>query len=150
MGTVRYSAGPSREAEKQPLLFKEESLHSREGDRELPSTVSRATARSQAIQKKRKEIERVYRQDCDTFGLVVKMLIDKDPSLDRPIQSSLKQNLQEIGLRCVEAMQQFIEDYDTREPPPSVTHRPLAQTKHKQTDISYQAQKCNSVCKLIG
>ncbi|XP_070300450.1 uncharacterized protein [Salvelinus sp. IW2-2015] len=60
----------------------------------------------------------VYRQDCDTFGVVVKMLIAKDPSLELPIQPSLKENLGEIGLRCVEAMQQFIEEYDTREPSP--------------------------------
>ncbi|XP_034151591.1 uncharacterized protein LOC105028996 isoform X2 [Esox lucius] len=81
-GAVKYSAGPSRNVEKQPVSFK------------------------------------VYRQDCDTFGVVVKMLVAKDPSLERPIQSSLQENLRDIGLRCVEAMQQFIEDYDTREPLP--------------------------------
>lgn len=57
----------------------------------------------------------VYRQDCDTFGVVVKMLVAKDPSLERPIQSSLRENLREIGLRCVEAMEQFIHEYDSRE-----------------------------------
>lgn len=50
------------------------------------------------------------------FGFVVKMLIKKDPSLERPIQSSLQQNLRDIGKRCVEAMEKFIEDYDSREP----------------------------------
>uniref|UniRef100_A0A4W5MS97 Periphilin-1 C-terminal domain-containing protein n=1 Tax=Hucho hucho TaxID=62062 RepID=A0A4W5MS97_9TELE len=121
---LRSSAGPSREKEKQPVSFivaqEKERSHSRERerDRELPSTISRATARNRAIQQKRREIEQVYRQDCDTFGMVVKMLIAKDPSLERPIQPSLKENLGEIGLRCVEAMQQFIEEYDTREPSP--------------------------------
>ncbi|XP_014000822.1 periphilin-1 isoform X1 [Salmo salar] len=121
---LRSSAGPSREKEKQPVSFivaqEKERSHSkeRERDRELPSTISRATARNRAIQQKRREIEQVYRQDCDTFGVVVKMLIAKDPSLERPIQPSLKENLGEIGLRCVEAMQQFIEEYDTREPSP--------------------------------
>ncbi|XP_045065328.1 periphilin-1-like [Coregonus clupeaformis] len=123
---LRSSAGASREKEKQPVSFyvsqKKERSHSREGererDRELPSTMSRATARNRSIQQKRKEIEQVYRQDCDTFGVVVKMLIAKDPSLEQPIQSSLQENLREIGLRCVEAMQQFIEEYDTREPSP--------------------------------
>ncbi|GAA6108305.1 periphilin-1, partial [Tachysurus ichikawai] len=57
----------------------------------------------------------VYRQDCDTFGVVVKMLVAKDPSLERPIQSSLRENLREIGLRCVEAMEKFINEYDCRE-----------------------------------
>ncbi|XP_029576103.1 uncharacterized protein LOC115166331 isoform X2 [Salmo trutta] len=121
---LRSSAGPSREKEKQPVSFivaqEKERSHSKESerDRELPSTISRATARNRAIQQKRREIEQVYRQDCDTFGVVVKMLIAKDPSLERPIQPSLKENLGEIGLRCVEAMQEFIEEYDTREPSP--------------------------------
>ncbi|XP_038864569.1 uncharacterized protein LOC120059518 isoform X2 [Salvelinus namaycush] len=121
---VRSSAGPSRKKEKQPVSFivaqEKERSHSkeRERDRELPSTISRATARNRAIQQKRGEIEQVYRQDCDTFGVVVKMLIAKDPSLELPIQPSLKENLGEIGLRCVEAMQKFIEEYDNREPSP--------------------------------
>uniref|UniRef100_A0A3P9AP54 Periphilin-1 C-terminal domain-containing protein n=1 Tax=Esox lucius TaxID=8010 RepID=A0A3P9AP54_ESOLU len=125
-GAVKYSAGPSRNVEKQPVSFKVSLVttrpHSRqddpERDREIPAAVSRAAIRNRAIQQKRKEIERVYRQDCDTFGVVVKMLVAKDPSLERPIQSSLQENLRDIGLRCVEAMQQFIEDYDTREPLP--------------------------------
>uniref|UniRef100_A0A7M4EPX1 Periphilin 1 n=1 Tax=Crocodylus porosus TaxID=8502 RepID=A0A7M4EPX1_CROPO len=40
----------------------------------------------------------VYRQDCETFGMVVKMLIDKDPSLEKSIQFALRQNLHEIDL----------------------------------------------------
>lgn len=47
------------------------------------------------------------------FGLVAKMLIEKDPALERPIQSSLQENLRDIGKRCVEAMEKFIEDYDS-------------------------------------
>ncbi|KAJ8016142.1 hypothetical protein DPEC_G00004120 [Dallia pectoralis] len=125
-GAVKYPSGPSRKIEKQPLSFKVtqeiERPHSREEDRErereVPVALSQVTARSRAIQQKRKEIERVYRQDCETFGVVVKMLIAKDPTLEQLIQSSLKENLQDIVLRCVEAMQQFIEEYDTREPMP--------------------------------
>uniref|UniRef100_A0A2K6KYQ4 Periphilin-1 C-terminal domain-containing protein n=1 Tax=Rhinopithecus bieti TaxID=61621 RepID=A0A2K6KYQ4_RHIBE len=45
------------------------------------------TTRSKAI---------VYRQDCETFGMVVKMLIEKDPSLEKSIQFALRQNLHEI------------------------------------------------------
>uniref|UniRef100_A0A8C2TRF7 Periphilin 1 n=1 Tax=Coturnix japonica TaxID=93934 RepID=A0A8C2TRF7_COTJA len=52
--------------------------------------------RSKAIATKTKEIEQVYRQDCETFGMVVKMLIDKDPSLEKSIQFALRQNLHEI------------------------------------------------------
>lgn len=49
------------------------------------------------------------------FGLVVKMLIAKDPSLEVPIQASLQQNLRDIGARCVKAMEKFIAEYDSRE-----------------------------------
>lgn len=47
------------------------------------------------------------------FGLVAKMLIDKDPSLEVPIQSSLRENLRDIGKRCVDAMEKFVEGYDS-------------------------------------
>ncbi|XP_030590053.1 periphilin-1-like [Archocentrus centrarchus] len=86
----------------------------RSRDRELPSTVSQTAARDRAIQQKRKEIDEVYYQECEMFGFVVKMLIEKDPSLERSIQSSLQENLRDIGKRCVEAMEKFIEDYDSR------------------------------------
>ncbi|XP_060047551.1 periphilin-1 isoform X2 [Erinaceus europaeus] len=71
------------------------------------------TSRSKAIASKTKEIEQVYRQDCETFGMVVKMLIEKDPSLEKSIQFALRQNLHEIGERCVEELKHFIADYDT-------------------------------------
>ncbi|XP_038315917.1 periphilin-1 isoform X33 [Canis lupus familiaris] len=57
---------------------------------------SQLTSRSKAIASKTKEIEQVYRQDCETFGMVVKMLIEKDPSLEKSIQFALRQNLHEI------------------------------------------------------
>ncbi|MEQ2310216.1 hypothetical protein AMECASPLE_006659 [Ameca splendens] len=84
-------------------------------DGELPLTASQTAARDRAIQQKRKEIDEVYYQECEMFGLVAKMLIAKDSSLERPIQSSLQENLRDIGKRCVEAMERFIEDYDSRE-----------------------------------
>ncbi|XP_046895200.1 periphilin-1-like isoform X2 [Hypomesus transpacificus] len=122
--THRLSKGSSREKEKPSLSItvsqdtKGGEKESRERVREIPSTVSRAAARNRAIQEKRREIEEVYRQDCDTFGVVVRMLIAKDPSLELSIQTSLQDNLKEIGLRCVDAMQQFITDYDSKEPSP--------------------------------
>uniref|UniRef100_A0A3Q2E2J3 Periphilin-1-like n=2 Tax=Cyprinodon variegatus TaxID=28743 RepID=A0A3Q2E2J3_CYPVA len=87
----------------------------RSRDGELPLTASQTAARDRAIQQKRREIDEVYYQECEMFGLVAKMLIEKDPSLERPIQSSLQENLRDIGKRCVEAMERFIEDYDSRE-----------------------------------
>ncbi|XP_072305780.1 uncharacterized protein [Eucyclogobius newberryi] len=79
------------------------------------STAKETATRDRAIQRKRKEIDEVYYQECEMFGLVVKMLIAKDPSLEIPIQTSLQQNLRDIGARCVQAMEKFIEDYDTRQ-----------------------------------
>lgn len=125
--TPRLSTSSSREKEKPSLSFtvsqdakrSEKDSRERGREREVLSTVSRAAARSRAIQDKRKEIEEVYRQDCDTFAVVVRMLIAKDPSLELPIQTSLQENLREIGLRCVEAMEEFIQDYDSRELSPN-------------------------------
>ncbi|XP_053108680.1 periphilin-1 isoform X3 [Hemicordylus capensis] len=74
---------------------------------------SQRVSRSKAIAAKTKEIEQVYRQDCETFGAVVKMLIEKDPSLEKPIQFSLRQNLHEIGERCIEELKHFIAEYDS-------------------------------------
>ncbi|XP_029325572.1 periphilin-1 isoform X8 [Mus caroli] len=73
---------------------------------------SQLSNRSKAIASKTKEIEQVYRQDCETFGMVVKMLIEKDPSLEKSIQFALRQNLHEIGERCVEELKHFITEYD--------------------------------------
>ncbi|XP_053910838.1 periphilin-1 isoform X4 [Cuculus canorus] len=64
-----------------------------------------------AIMKHMQE-NQVYRQDCETFGMVVKMLIDKDPSLEKSIQFALRQNLHEIGERCIEELKHFIAQYD--------------------------------------
>lgn len=44
--------------------------------------------------------------------MVVKMLIDKDPSLEKSIQFALRQNLHEIGERCIEELKHFIAQYD--------------------------------------
>ncbi|XP_077121240.1 periphilin-1 [Ranitomeya variabilis] len=69
-------------------------------------------SRSKVIAAKTKEIEEVYRQDCETFGMVVKMLIEKDPSLEKQIQFALRQNLSEIGERCIEELKVYIAEYD--------------------------------------
>ncbi|KAB5567648.1 hypothetical protein PHYPO_G00235260 [Pangasianodon hypophthalmus] len=113
--TPERSRSSSVASERPALSFTVNQEEQISSGRESLSSITRAAARSRAIQRKREEIEEVYRQDCDTFGVVVKMLVAKDPSLERPIQSSLRENLREIGLRCVEAMEQFIHEYDSRE-----------------------------------
>ncbi|TRY64671.1 hypothetical protein DNTS_028701 [Danionella cerebrum] len=55
---------------------------------------------------------KVYRQDCETFGMVVKMLVAKDASLEKHLQSPLKDNLIEIRERCLEDLKNFIAELD--------------------------------------
>ncbi|KAI5945678.1 Periphilin-1 [Manis javanica] len=89
---AEYEAGPTA-----PLFIdrpEEPESHSAEGIGLFED--SQLTSRSKAIASKTKEIEQVYRQDCETFGMVVKMLIEKDPSLEKSIQFALRQNLHEI------------------------------------------------------
>ncbi|XP_069484127.1 periphilin-1 [Ambystoma mexicanum] len=73
---------------------------------------SQLSRRTKAIAAKTKNIEEVYRQDCETFGMVVKMLIEKDPSLEKSVQYALRENLSEIGERCIDELKNFIAEYD--------------------------------------
>ncbi|KAJ8382826.1 hypothetical protein SKAU_G00036040 [Synaphobranchus kaupii] len=68
--------------------------------------------RSKAISAKAREIEQVFRQDCETFGMVVKMLVAKEPSLESLLQSPLRENLGEIQQRCLEDLRHFISELD--------------------------------------
>lgn len=64
----------------------------------------------------------VYRQDCETFGMVVKMLVAKDPNLEKQLQVPLRENLGEIRERCLEDLKRFISELDeaVRQPESSV------------------------------
>lgn len=53
-----------------------------------------------------------YRQDCETFRTVVKMLVAKEPSLDNLLQASLDENLLEIKQRCLDALRHFVKELD--------------------------------------
>lgn len=79
--------------------------------------------RAQAIAAKARDIEKVYRQDCETFGMVVKMLVAKDSSLEKQLQVPLRENLGEIRERCLEDLKHFIAELDEalRQPEPSVS-----------------------------
>jgi len=68
--------------------------------------------RAQAITAKAREIEKVYRQDCETFGMVVKMLVAKEPSLEKLLQNPLKENLGDIRERCLDDLRSFIGNLD--------------------------------------
>ncbi|CAL8242220.1 unnamed protein product [Merluccius merluccius] len=68
--------------------------------------------RAHAIAAKARDIEKVYRQDCETFGMVVKMLVAKDPNLEKQLQVPLRENLGEIRERCLEDLKHFISELD--------------------------------------
>lgn len=53
-----------------------------------------------------------YRQDCETFRTVVKMLVDKEPSLDGLLQAPLDKNLSEIRQHCLDAIKSFMVELD--------------------------------------
>ncbi|XP_076009151.1 periphilin-1 [Genypterus blacodes] len=78
--------------------------------------------RARAIATKACDIEKVYRQDCETFGMVVKMLVAKDPNLEKQLQVPLRENLGEIRERCLEDLKHFISELDqvVRQPEPVV------------------------------
>ncbi|XP_016889834.1 periphilin-1 [Cynoglossus semilaevis] len=78
--------------------------------------------RAQAIAAKAQEIEKMYRQDCETFGIVVKMLVAKDPNLEKQLQVPLRENLGEIRERCLEELKLFINQLDSvvRQPETSI------------------------------
>ncbi|XP_038054507.1 serine/arginine repetitive matrix protein 2-like isoform X2 [Patiria miniata] len=61
------------------------------------------------LQAKKEEIIKAYKQDCDTFATVVRMLIRKDPELEQRLQHALRENLTEIGQRCVQELQDTVE-----------------------------------------
>lgn len=63
----------------------------------------------------------LYRQDCETFHIVVKMLVEKEPSLDNLLQVSLDKNLQEIKQRCLDDLRHFVKELD--EVPKAKNHK---------------------------
>jgi len=66
------------------------------------------------VREKKEEIEKTYKQDCETFAAVTKMLVSKDLSLEEKIQSALRDNLKDIGQRCIHELRDFIEQLRTQ------------------------------------
>uniref|UniRef100_A0A7N6APQ1 Periphilin-1 C-terminal domain-containing protein n=1 Tax=Anabas testudineus TaxID=64144 RepID=A0A7N6APQ1_ANATE len=125
--------GLSREGSPHSATSNKEENHPPEGEKDEPlftpvleesqkSTESFQERRALAIAAKAQEIEKVYRQDCETFGMVVKMLIAKDPNLEKQLQVPLRENLGEIRERCLEDLKHFINELDqvVRQPEPSI------------------------------
>ncbi|CAL8318539.1 unnamed protein product [Lota lota] len=116
----------SRDVSPQSTPSIKEEVHPVEAEREEPAAVPIAPVeelhktsaddfqerRAHAIATKARDIEKVYRQDCETFGMVVKMLVAKDPNLEKQLQVPLRENLGEIRERCLEDLKHFISELD--------------------------------------
>ncbi|KAL6116877.1 pphln1 [Pungitius sinensis] len=146
--TLDKIPGLSREGSPHSATSIKEENHPLEGEKEEPlmapaveesqksSPDNVQERRALAIAAKAKEIEKVYRQDCETFGMVVKMLVAKDPNLEKQLQVPLRENLGEIRERCLEELNHFIGELDevVRQSEPSVcdsTTPSTALTAHK-------------------
>ncbi|XP_063101660.1 periphilin-1-like [Cavia porcellus] len=64
-----------------------------------------------SIDSKVKEIEDLYQQYSETYEMVVRNLNEKDPSLERPINFALSQNLREKGDKLLKDLKDFIAEY---------------------------------------
>ncbi|XP_077449894.1 periphilin-1 isoform X2 [Stigmatopora argus] len=127
--------GLSREGSPSSATSNKEETNTADVEKEEPSTnvieeAPKTTPdcakepRTQAIAAKAQEIEKMYRQDCETFGMVVKMLVAKDPNLEKQLQVPLKENLGELRERCLEDFKHFISELNepTQQTEPNATN----------------------------
>ncbi|KAJ4924497.1 hypothetical protein JOQ06_003453 [Pogonophryne albipinna] len=143
--TLDKIPGLSREGSPVSAISVKEDNHAPEGDKEEPlvtpvveecqklSPDNFQERRARAISAKAQDIEKVYRQDCVTFGMVVKMLVAKDANLEKQLQVPLRENLGEIRERCLEDLRHFINELDevVRQPEASVCDSTTPSTGQK-------------------
>lgn len=53
-----------------------------------------------------------YRQDCETFCTVVKMLVAKEPGLDNLLHRALNENLSELKQHCLDSLRLYVAELD--------------------------------------
>ncbi|CAN9508242.1 unnamed protein product [Ophioblennius macclurei] len=141
-----HSATSNKEENQPPEAEKEEPLAAVVVEESQKPTENFQERRALAIAAKAQEIEKVYRQDCETFGMVVKMLVAKDPNLEKQLQVPLRENLGEIRERCLEDLKHFINDLDevVRQPEPSAcdsttSSTPLPGHKLSKTTVNHSS-----------
>ncbi|XP_018540105.1 periphilin-1 isoform X1 [Lates calcarifer] len=106
-----HSSGSSKEKTPASVVESEEVVAASMEPKPTPAEDLK-TRRLEAIKAKALEIEKHYRQDCETFRTVVKMLVAKAPSLDNLLQAPLDENLLEIKQRCLDALRHFVKELD--------------------------------------
>ncbi|XP_067292802.1 periphilin-1 isoform X2 [Pseudorasbora parva] len=118
------SGGPKEESPHTPvsaskIFFSDlDEIPGLGGDPEEPTLEEQC---AQTIKNKAREIEKLYKQDCETLGMVVKMLISKDPTLELKLLTALKNSLVDIRERCLENLNQFISEVNVLLKPQSIT-----------------------------
>ncbi|KAM8822318.1 periphilin-1 [Synchiropus picturatus] len=103
--------------ENQPTPEKEEQTSANAEESQKPAEAFDCQ-RAAAIAAKAKEIEEIFQKDCEVFGMVVNMLVVKDPNLETQLQVPLRESLGEIRERCLNELKRFIAELD-RAPWPS-------------------------------
>ncbi|XP_071350146.1 periphilin-1-like [Trachinotus anak] len=106
-----HSSGSSKEKTSASLAESEEVVAASMEPKPTPEEDFK-TRRLEAIKAKALEIEKHYRQDCETFCTVVKMLVAKEPSLENLLQAPLDENLLEIKQHCLDDLRHFVKELD--------------------------------------
>nr|XP_046249440.1 periphilin-1-like [Scatophagus argus] len=106
-----HSSGSSKEKTPASVAETEEVVDASMEPKLTPEEDFKAR-RLEAIKAKALEIETHYRQDCETFRTVVKMLVAKEPSLNNLLQAPLDENLLEIKQRCLDDLRHFVKELD--------------------------------------
>ncbi|XP_069018245.1 periphilin-1-like [Embiotoca jacksoni] len=112
-----HSSGSSKEKTSASVAESEEVAAASMEPKLTPEEGFKAR-RLEAIKAKALEIEKHYRQDCETFRTVVNMLVAKEPSLENLLQAPLDKNLLEMKERCVDALKSFVKELDKAEDQP--------------------------------
>ncbi|XP_073398599.1 uncharacterized protein [Dendrobates tinctorius] len=79
---------------------------------ELPDAAQEV--RTAFILARKEQIELAFAQDCKTFAFVASTLLKKDPSIEAAVTSALHSSLQEMAGLCVQELNNFIDQYDSR------------------------------------
>ncbi|XP_071083294.1 serine/arginine repetitive matrix protein 2-like [Haliotis cracherodii] len=70
----------------------------------------------QRVQQKKQELEAAFKSDCETICNVTKVLLSKDPSLEKQLCNSAKDTLTDLGAKFVNQLQEFIDALSSHVP----------------------------------
>ncbi|XP_041966834.1 periphilin-1-like isoform X6 [Alosa sapidissima] len=111
-----YSPDPGKSysyPNQQKKRYEEPYGSSRESERERPSSYMVSASQDGSPYRPSLVLAtKLYRQDCETFGTVVKMLVSKEPGLEKQLQGPLRDSLVEMRERCLEDLRLYIDELD--------------------------------------